>query len=84
MTEEIRIGVVGAGNRGMTHIENLCSIRDQDYLLADRPNGYPHTVYETYAAEQPDWRLNVADLEPRITAVFSPSAETTGRNCSTS
>lgn len=79
MTNQLRVGVVGGGTRGTTHVRNLRSIREQQSLLTDADSGYPDSVYDRYASERPPWRRDVSDLEPRVTAVFSPSADSRRR-----
>jgi predicted dehydrogenase len=75
MTDTIDIALVGGGTRGRTHAENVRTIREQTYLLTGTDRGYPDTVYERHASERPSWTRDVSNLAPRVTGVFSPSAD---------
>ena len=69
------IGFVAAGKRARTLMEHLYTIRDQEYFLCDREDGWPHGFYAEYAAETPEWVDDVSDLQPSITAIMNPGTE---------
>jgi len=67
-----RLGLVGAGKRGRLLMENLYELGDQEYFLAEREDGHPHSMYHKYGIEIPDWAEDISDLDPEITAIVDP------------
>ena len=84
------IGFVASGKRARTLMEHLYTIRDQEYFLCDREDGWPHGFYAEYAAETPEWVDDVSDLrevssrnvtvlgEPARTVSYAGTAEVDG------
>jgi len=75
MTDPARLGVVAAGKRSRTLVEHAYAVGEQEYLGCERDDGYPHAVYERFGADDRGWIRQVDDLDPTVTAVMSPSAE---------
>lgn len=72
MNGEPEIGFVAAGKRARSLMSHLYTIRDQEYFLCDREDGWPHAFYDEYAADTPAWVDDVSDLRPSITAIMNP------------
>ncbi|WP_255171495.1 Gfo/Idh/MocA family protein [Natrononativus amylolyticus] len=78
MVSDPRLGLVGAGSRGSAHIAEIYRLRRQNHLGSDAGDGVlnsPQPLYETYAADHPEWVEDVSDLQPTVSAVFDPSAD---------
>jgi predicted dehydrogenase len=76
--EEPRLGFVGTGNRARVHVEQVYALRDRRYAGTDDAYATEHR-YDTHAGAVPDWVESVADLEPRVTALFDPDPDQRAR-----
>lgn len=73
-----RLGFVGIGARGYSHLKNAYKIHRQPYFLGEPPDevdrvhlsGNSHEIYQKYAADVPDWAEDTSDLQIEVTAVF--------------
>ncbi len=72
-----KIGLVGAGARGTSHLRSVYTLREQEYFLNERGGGYPQWTYEEFVdpADHPEWVEHVGDMMPEVTAIFDPSEE---------
>ncbi|MCT9098034.1 Gfo/Idh/MocA family protein [Haloarchaeobius sp. HME9146] len=79
------IGLIGAGSRGVFHLEQLYEIVSRDYFeVWDKPwpaakPGFPFGVYHDYASEVPDWATDISGLGASVTAVCDPSTDSRAR-----
>lgn len=73
MSDTIRLGFVGAGNRARVHIEQAYELRDREYFLCDNDLQYPENTYVNHAETVPEWVTDVSDLTPEVTALFDPN-----------
>lgn len=70
---EYRLGLVGAGARGLGHLRSTYRVRDQSYLHCESPIGHPHRIDHDYAESAREWAMETSDLEPNVTAVCDPN-----------
>lgn len=72
----VRIGIVGSGSRGRSHIHEVYRIREQEHVGRDPKDGLmrsPQPVYEQYADRKPEWVDDISALRPTISAIYDPS-----------
>ncbi|MFP8956580.1 Gfo/Idh/MocA family protein [Natrialbaceae archaeon A-CW3] len=77
MDRDLRLGVVGAGERGRHHLREAYRIDEQHYFGRNPDESSlrsPQPIYDAHAADSPAWVADVSDLRPSVTAVFDPSA----------
>lgn len=75
MSDDIQLGIIGAGQRGRAHAEECYDVRDANCLYSDRTDGYPDRLYDQYSETPPPWVEDVSDLKPSISAIMDPSGE---------
>ena len=82
-----KLGFVGIGARGYSHLKNAYTIHEQPYFLGDPPDevdrvhlsGNSHEIYHNYAKEVPDWAEDTSDLRIEVAAVYDPDPEARAR-----
>ena len=80
MPEGRSIGLVGAGSRGLSHLEHLYEVSDRQFVDTwEKPwpkhsDDFPFGVYHDYASEPPAWAEDISHLRATVTAVCDPSA----------
>ena len=75
MTRDLDLGFVAAGKRARTLMGHLYAIRDREYLLSDRADGWPDSFYDAYVTDPPSWVKDVSDLQPSVNAIMNPGRE---------
>lgn len=81
MADRRSIGLVGAGSRGLSHVDHLHAVSDRQFV--DRweeswplnSEDFPFGVYQDHASEVPQWAADISHLETSVTAVCDPSRE---------
>jgi predicted dehydrogenase len=78
MPDERSVALVGAGSRGLLHLEMLYEVTDRTYFQQwgkgwprNAPE-FPFDVYRDHASEVPDWIEDVSDLRASVAGVFDP------------
>jgi predicted dehydrogenase len=69
------VGIVGAGNRGRSHVQCFHRIAQQDFFRCDSDRNHPHNVYPAHGESVSEWVEDIGDLQPRITAIADPSEQ---------
>lgn len=76
MPTQIKLGLLGGGARGRSHLRSAYRVNDQDFLLCENESNYPHHTYHDYAPTAPEWAEEISDLEVEVRAVMDPSEAT--------
>ena len=77
MTAPIRLGLAGAGPRGLGLVSQAYAIGEQEFFLSpESPYGsHPYEEYDHYGTQRPEWVEDVRDLTVTVTDVFDPDRE---------
>lgn len=75
--QPLRLGLIGAGNRGRHLISKVYVVRDRQYRFSreDHWSAIGEDAYHGYAGDIPSWAEDLSDVTPTITAVFDPAKE---------
>lgn len=74
MTRPLRLGLAGAGPRGLGLVSQAYGVDEQDYFLAPKSayGSHPYEEYDHYGEHRPEWVEDVRDLNVTVTDVFDP------------
>jgi len=78
-----RLGFVGTGARGYSHLKNAYTIHEQPYFMGEpldevdrvHLSGNSHQIYHEYGEEVPDWAEDTSDLRIEVSALYDPDPE---------